>query len=164
MPGDLIAQAAHSSNAGVCVESLVGTSLTTSSDVSGLDCAYKLQEFAGLARRKHSAGKATWPGRKQIWRQYGPDGRIAGDLISIESDNQPGDPLIEPVMRAGRRISPSLALSGIRARAARNLALLPEPLRCLEPNASYPVTVADALVDLTRQVDTRLAAQELASA
>ena len=38
-----------------------GTSLTTSSDVPALDCAYKLQEYAGLARRKRSAGKATRP-------------------------------------------------------------------------------------------------------
>jgi nicotinate phosphoribosyltransferase len=139
----------------------VGTSLTTSSDVPGLDCAYKLQEFAGLARRKHSAGKATWPGRKQVWRRYAADGRMAGDIISIETDNQPGEPLIEPVMRAGRRIRSSPALSDSRARAARNLALLPEPLRCLDPDALYPVKVADALVELTRQVDTRLAAQEL---
>ena len=51
----------------------IGTSLTTSSDVPALDCAYKWQEYAGLARRKRSAGKATWPGRKQVWRRYGPD-------------------------------------------------------------------------------------------
>ena len=30
----------------------VGTGLTTSSDVPALDCAYKLQEYAGLPRRK----------------------------------------------------------------------------------------------------------------
>src|SRR5690606_33627014 len=46
----------------------IGTSLTTSFDVPALDCAYKLQEYAGIGRRKRSAGKATWPGRKQIWR------------------------------------------------------------------------------------------------
>ena len=39
----------------------IGTSLTTSFDVPALDCAYKLQEYAGLGRRKLSAGKATWP-------------------------------------------------------------------------------------------------------
>jgi nicotinate phosphoribosyltransferase len=49
----------------------IGTSLTTSSDVPALDCAYKLQEYSGLPRRKRSAGKATWPGRKQVWRRYG---------------------------------------------------------------------------------------------
>ncbi len=72
----------------------VGTSLTTSSDVPALDCAYKLQEYAGLARRKRSAGKATWPGRKQVWRRYGGDGRMAGDVMSVESDDHPGEPLI----------------------------------------------------------------------
>ena len=67
----------------------IGTSLTTSSDVPALDCAYKLQEYAGLPRRKRSAGKATWPGRKQVWRRYGPDGRMAGDVVSLEADAQP---------------------------------------------------------------------------
>ena len=58
----------------------VGTSLTTSADVPTLDCVYKLQEYAGLPRRKRSANKATWPGRKQVWRRYGADGRMVGDL------------------------------------------------------------------------------------
>jgi nicotinate phosphoribosyltransferase len=37
----------------------IGTSLTTSSDAAALDCAYKLQEYAGRPRRKRSEGKAT---------------------------------------------------------------------------------------------------------
>jgi nicotinate phosphoribosyltransferase len=139
----------------------VGTSLTTSSDVPALDCAYKLQEYAGLPRRKHSSGKATWPGRKQVWRQYGPDGRMAGDIISVETDKQSGEPLIETVMQGGRRIRASPALSDIRARVARNLALLPEPLRRLEADVSYPVKVADALIELTKEVDRRLVGQKL---
>ena len=68
----------------------IGTSLTTSFDQPALDCAYKLQEYAGLARRKRSPGKATWPGRKQVWRTYGPDGRMAGDVVSVEGDAQIG--------------------------------------------------------------------------
>ena len=59
------------------------------SDAPALDCAYKLQEYAGLPRRKRSTGKATWPGRKQVWRRYGADGRMAGDVLSLE-DDQPG--------------------------------------------------------------------------
>jgi nicotinate phosphoribosyltransferase len=138
----------------------VGTSLTTSHDVPALDCAYKLQEYAGLPRRKHSSGKATWPGRKQVWRQYGSDGRMAGDVISVDTDRQPGQPLIEKVMQGGRRIGPSPALAEIRERAARNLEQLPESLRRLDANASYPVKVADALIALTDEVDRRLAEQE----
>ena len=135
----------------------IGTSLTTSSDVPALDCAYKLQEYDGLPRRKRSIGKATWPGRKQVWRRYGSDGRMAGDILSIESDHHSGEPLIQPVMRAGRRIGPPPTLAEIRARATRDLARLPERLRLLRPQGSYPVEVAGALVGLAADVDRRLA-------
>jgi nicotinate phosphoribosyltransferase len=138
----------------------VGTSLTTSSDVPALDCAYKLQEYAGIGRRKHSAGKATWPGRKQVWRQYGSDGRMAGDILSVETDQQAGEPLIAQVMQGGRRLRPSPRLAIIRSHAARELLRLPEPLRRLDAGVSYPVRVADALVALTEDVDRRLAGTE----
>jgi nicotinate phosphoribosyltransferase len=140
----------------------IGTSLTTSSDVPALDCAYKLQEYAGLARRKRSAGKVTWPGRKQVWRRYGSDGRMAGDVLSLESDAQTGEPLIELVMKDGRRVGPIPTLAEIRVRAAHDLERLPAPLRDLEPGATCPVEVADALVRLAAEVDSRLAQNESA--
>jgi nicotinate phosphoribosyltransferase len=138
----------------------VGTSLTTSSDVPALDCAYKLQEYAGLARRKRSAGKETWPGRKQIWRRYGTDGRMICDLLSLESDTQTGEPLIELVMKNGRRVKAAPTLAEIRARAAHDLDRLPQALRDLEPGATCPVEIADALVRLADEVDNRLAQRE----
>ena len=137
----------------------IGTGLATSFDVPALDCAYKLQEYAGLPRRKRSTGKATWPGRKQVWRHYGPDGRIARDVLSVEDDGQTGEPLIQPVMQGGRRIAPRPTLAETRARAARDLERLPEPLRRLEPGASCPVDVADALVRLADAFDRRLPQQ-----
>ena len=138
----------------------LGTSLTTSSDVPALDCAYKLQEYAGLARRKRSTGKATWPGRKQVWRRYDADGHMAGDVMSLESDPHEGEPLIELVVKDGRRVAPKPSLAEIRARAAQELARLPQPLRDLEEGATYPVEVADALVRLAAEVDKRIAQRE----
>jgi nicotinate phosphoribosyltransferase len=135
----------------------VGTSLTTSSDVPALDCVYKLQEYAGLPRRKQSEGKATWPGRKQVYRSYGPDGRMAGDVVTTETDRRGGEPLIQKVMQGGRRLVPSPSLADIRARAERELARLPEPLRRMERDAKFPVEIADALVQLAAQVDDRMA-------
>jgi len=136
----------------------IGTSLTTSSDVPSLDCAYKLQEYAGVGRRKRSAGKETWPGRKQVWRNLGADGRMVGDVLSIETDRQPGEPLLEPVMRGGRRLAPPPSLADIRARAADALARLPEPLRRLAPGAVYPVAIGDGLLRVTAEVDRRIEA------
>lgn len=135
----------------------IGTSLTTSSDVPALDCAYKLQEYAGRARRKLSSGKATWPGRKQVWRRFMPDGTMAGDVLSLEEDDHPGERLIQPMMQAGQRLHKPESLSEIRARAAENIKTLPEPLRRLDPDGSYSVTVADCLVRLAGEVDKRLA-------
>jgi nicotinate phosphoribosyltransferase len=138
----------------------IGTSLTTSFDVPALDCAYKLQEFNGLPRRKRSTGKATWPGRKQVWRRYGEDGVMDADTLSLEDDAQPGEPLIVPVMRAGRRVAPKQGLASIRARAERNLASLPEALRRLDSGASLTVEVGEKLVQLAAEVDRRLADRE----
>jgi nicotinate phosphoribosyltransferase len=133
----------------------IGTSLTTSFDVPALDCVYKLEEYAGLPRRKRSVGKATWPGRKQVWRRY-ESNQMAGDVLSIESDVQLGEPLLQPVMRQGRRLGAQPAVAECRARAAAELARLPEGLRRLEP-AAYPVKVAPALSELAAAVDRRLA-------
>jgi nicotinate phosphoribosyltransferase len=140
----------------------IGTSLTTSSDAPALDCAYKLQEYAGLPRRKRSAGKATWPGRKQVWRRYASDGRMADDVLSVEDDAQSGLTLLQPVMKTGRRLQPRPTLAEIRTHAARELASLPEPLRRLETGVSHPVRVADALVRLAAEVDLRQTLQEAA--
>jgi nicotinate phosphoribosyltransferase len=135
----------------------VGTSLTTSFDRPALDCAYKLQEYAGVARRKYSSGKATWPGRKQVWRRFGADGRMAGDTISLADDRQDGEPLLVPAMRDGRRIGPAQTLAQGRERVAHELARLPEPLRGLGRAVPYPVTVGDALKRLAADVDRRVA-------
>ncbi|HEY6022631.1 MAG TPA: nicotinate phosphoribosyltransferase [Pseudolabrys sp.] len=141
----------------------IGTSLTTSSDAPALDCAYKLQEYAGAPRRKRSSGKATWPGRKQIWRQYGPDGRLGGDTLSIETASHPGEQLIEQVMKGGRRLLPAPTLDAIRTRARQDLQRLPDSLRELEPAATYPVKVADELIKLAEDVDRRLEQNERAA-
>jgi nicotinate phosphoribosyltransferase len=131
----------------------VGSRLMTSSDAPYLDCAYKLQEYAGRARRKRSEGKATWPGRKQVFRRYAADGRMAEDTLTVEDDIQAGEPLIHPVMRAGARASRAPTLEEIRAHALSQLALLPDALRALEGESSYPVRIAPAIHALADAVD-----------
>jgi nicotinate phosphoribosyltransferase len=123
----------------------IGTSLTTSSDCPSLDCAYKLQAYAGQPRRKLSEGKATWPGAKQIYRRYRPDGRMAGDILTVEGDDQAGEPLVVPVMRGGERLGPAPTLEEIRARVRTELARLPAELAPLASTHRYAVEVSPAL-------------------
>jgi nicotinate phosphoribosyltransferase len=132
----------------------VGTSLVTSSDAPYLDAVYKLEEYAGKARRKRSSGKATWPGRKQVYRHYDRAGCVEHDVVTVEGDEQGGEPLIVPVMRKGRRLHAPESLAAARERAASQLAKLPERLRALESAASpYRVEIAPALRKLASQVD-----------
>ncbi len=131
----------------------IGTRMDTSSDRPYLDCAYKLQEYAGKARRKHSEGKQTWPGRKQVYRSYDADGRIAADVVTLEGDAQTGEALIIPMMCDGKRLVPAATLADIRSHAAVNLARLTEPLRQLQEPYVYPVEISSALHELAAQVD-----------
>lgn len=135
----------------------IGTRLDTSSDAPSLDCAYKLQEYAGLPRRKRSTGKATWPGRKQVFRQYDDAGRLHRDILSVIDDPQPGKPLLVPVMEGGRRLASAENLQTIRARLDAELATLPEPLRGLDPAPAPEVAIAPALQRLAEEVDRRQA-------
>jgi nicotinate phosphoribosyltransferase len=135
----------------------IGTSLTTSSDAPALDCAYKLQEYAGIARRKRSAGKETWPGRKQVWRRFGADGTMIKDGLSLATDHVAGTPLLRPILRAGRRVEALPTMAEIRARAAQSLRALPAPLSRLEDGFVYPVDVMPPLRQLAAECDRRAA-------
>jgi len=137
----------------------IGTRLTTSSDAPCLDCAYKLQEYAGIARRKISEGKATWPGRKQVYRII-EHGHMVSDIITVENDPQDGEALIHPVMQSGKIITPSPPLSAIREHAAKELAALPEHLRSLEAASSFQVKISDVLKQLAREADERAGIME----
>jgi nicotinate phosphoribosyltransferase len=133
----------------------IGVNLDASIDAPSLDCAYKLQDYAGKPRRKLSEGKATWPGRKQVWRSYGADRRMRGDILSLENDSQAGETLIAPVMRGGKRLAPAPTLAQIREHATRELGKLPEPLRKLEAGMEYPVEISKALRALAAQMDKK---------
>ena len=132
----------------------IGTSLTTSSDAPALDCAYKLQEYASRARRKCSEGKATWPGRKQVYRRYGRDGTIADDIVALSDESVEGEALLRPVMRNGRRITELPVLAKARSRAAASLARLPPALRRLEPGR-VPVRISAGIRGLAEELDRR---------
>lgn len=133
----------------------IGVNLDASIDAPSLDCAYKLQEYAGEPRRKLSEGKVTWPGRKQVWRSYGADDRMSGDILSLENDTQTGETLIVPVMRKGKRIAAGPSLGQIREHVSRELARLPEAILRLEKSDEYPVRVSDKLKALATQVDAK---------
>ncbi|MDS4021107.1 MAG: nicotinate phosphoribosyltransferase [Candidatus Competibacter sp.] len=131
----------------------IGTRLDISTDAPSLDMVYKLQEYAGRPRRKRSEGKATWPGRKQVYRRMGEDGVFAGDRLGLEPCLHPGEPLLQPVMREGRRLAAPEPASAIRERVRRQLTALPPALRANQTDPPYPVDIAPELRELTARLD-----------
>jgi nicotinate phosphoribosyltransferase len=136
----------------------IGTRLDVSADVPYLDCAYKIQEYAGRPLRKRSEGKTTWPGRKQVFRTFDGAGRMTSDMVALESEQCGGEPLLRPVMDGGRRLGPQASLAKARAIAAENLSRLPEALRDLEPVEPFGVQISPGIEELARTVDQSLAA------
>jgi nicotinate phosphoribosyltransferase len=132
----------------------VGTHLDTSADAPYLDCAYKLQEYAGRPRRKRSEGKATWPGRKQIYRRYDDKGMMLNDVVTIENDAREGRPLLKMVMHDGVRTSTTQPLSTIREYTAREISSLPPALRELQHEIHYPVLISESLRKLAAALDS----------
>ncbi|ALA60224.1 nicotinate phosphoribosyltransferase [Nitrospira moscoviensis] len=131
----------------------IGTAMTTSSDAPSLDCAYKLQAYAGRPCRKRSEGKATWPGAKQVYRHYDDAGQPAFDVVTTASDRQTGTRLLESVVKDGRRVAPAPSLDDIRRLVATQLTQLPARLRTLEQAPPYEVRIAPALQELAQALD-----------
>lgn len=104
----------------------VGTRLGTSSDMPYLGGVYKLTMYEGKPRVKHSVGKQTWPGRKQVYRQQGRD------VVVLEGEHAQGEPLLHKIMEKGMiRMLPTLEES--REYARQRLQDLPDTLRGLDP-------------------------------
>jgi nicotinate phosphoribosyltransferase len=116
----------------------VGTKMGVSADSPFLDMVYKAVELDGRRVLKLSEGKATLPGRKQVWRVRDGD-RARYDLLALEGSPREGDPLLVEVMSEGRATW-SEPLERARERARSGRASLPESVRGLEAEP-YPVRI-----------------------
>jgi nicotinate phosphoribosyltransferase len=132
----------------------VGTALDVAADAPALDMAYKLQEYAGKARRKRSPGKATWPGVKQVFRERGMHRQIVRDAVALAEEAVPGEALLVEVMRDGHTVAPATPLGQIRAYCLQEVRALPAPLHDLQQcTGAVPVRISEALRALAAQLD-----------
>jgi nicotinate phosphoribosyltransferase len=128
----------------------VGTDLSTSRDAPALGGVYKLVEieFDGRVapKMKLSRDKATYPYRKQVWRETASDGSFAGDVIARGDETDlPGAPLLAPVMRGGQIATKLPNLREAQEHARRQLASLSGPHKRLTEAQAYPVRYSDRL-------------------
>ncbi len=152
---DLLTRGAHIDAFGV------GTALATSKDAPALSGVYKLVDVESgegpSYRAKFSQEKATYPGRKQVFRFPDSNGGHREDIIACEGERYPdGKPLLSCVMRQGQRLPPSPKLQQVQNRARQELAKLPEACRRLRHAQVYPVRFSRGLEKLLENVRERL--------
>ena len=154
---DLVAQGAPIDGFGV------GAAISTGGDVPSLGGVYKLVEIEREGRRvgvaKLSAGKQTWPCRKQVWRCFSTSGRASIDLIGLDEETPPegGVPLLARAMVGGQRTAPQPPLAELREHSRQLVDHLPPGVRRLRNLERYPVELTSRLRAEGQAVAARVA-------
>jgi nicotinate phosphoribosyltransferase len=133
---------------GACIDGYgLGTHLVTGDPVNGV---YKLVEIDGIPVMKESSSKATYPGRKQIFRQYDGDRAVKDWLgLTTESPNHGAQPLLQLVMQNGQLITELDGVADIARRTAQSVAALSESVRQVTNPSPYNVEITPELAALT---------------
>jgi nicotinate phosphoribosyltransferase len=132
-------------DAGACINGYgLGTQLVTGSPVNGV---YKLVEIDGIPVMKESPGKVSYPGRKQILRQY-ENGIVVSDRLGLMEEANASDPLLQLVMQNGQRTQPTEPIEAIAQRTTQSVATLPAATRQIHQPVYLPVEPSPDLLDL----------------
>jgi nicotinate phosphoribosyltransferase len=126
----------------------LGTKLVTGSPVNGV---YKLVEIDNIPTMKRSTDKMTYPGKKQIFRDF-EDGKLIGDTLGLATE---GQGLLQLVMSKGNRLQPDDSLAIIRQRTDASVASLTADLRDINYDRFAPVNISTSLAELTRNLKER---------
>jgi nicotinate phosphoribosyltransferase len=144
----------------------VGTKMGTSADKPYVDVIYKLceiknkkGEFSPLM--KLSKGKATLPGRKQVFRFKDKKGNYTKDIIALANETVNAEPLLIKVMEHGKLLSSLPSLDEIRTAAKESLSALPARYKKLTNAAEYPVEQSQALNGLVKKLKRKLTKTEI---
>ncbi len=133
----------------------VGTEMITAKPVSALPGVYKLVEDNYGPRIKLSDSKRTHPGRKQLCRITGEDGRYLYDLLQLVDEQCVGIPLLEPVVEGGRRIREKMTLRELKEYSMGCVAKLPVECRMIVSAQPYQLKISDKLQSLTEELTKR---------
>jgi len=159
----------------------VGTKLVTGGNEPALGGVYKLAAISAdggwdiKMKLSNNPEKTTDPGVKMPYRFYSPDGEMLGDVMFLENgdvmphgrvishdrmvfertrvfkETAPRIPLLEMVMKHGRRVYPNRSVQEIQAYARQQLTTLPKEMQRLVNPEIYWVGLSETLVKKKRE-------------
>ncbi len=127
-------------------------SITKEGGVSALDGIFKLAETSDETGRMipstkftSSMGKATLPGKKQVWRRI-ENGKYLEDTITLwDEEVEDAKPLLVPIMIKGEIIYDFPDIKEIRKYCMEQLSALPEKYKTLRGSEPYPIKISEKL-------------------
>ena len=131
----------------------IGTKMGMSADAPWTDMSYKLVEYDRRPVLKLSTGKASCPGRKQVFRISDSEGKFTGDVIGLREEKIAGESLLKEYMRDGRRLDPCPSLGESRKSFARDFAALPIGFKAIQDPSHFPVDLSPQLSALREQTE-----------
>lgn len=141
----------------------VGTEMITAKPVAAVAGVYKLVEDTDGAKIKLSPDKQTLPGKKQVFRVAGADGKYLHDIIALEGEHiEGGAPLLEQVVKDGRRVAERRQLNEIRGYTLACVDRLPDALKVTRAASGlYAAEISAGLQRLAASLKERYSAKEL---
>jgi len=135
----------------------VGTKMGVSADAPWFDMAYKLVEYNGRPVLKLSTGKATVPGKKQVFRFADGRGQLERDMIGLRNEEVAGsEALLQKVMEHGKPVGPRPSLKEIRDRFLQEISRLDEKTRAICNPRPYPVELTPKLSHLRDKIEEQV--------
>lgn len=152
----------------------VGTNLVTGNPDAALGGVYKLSEYNGAPRIKLSENieKVSLPYQKQVYRMIDDRGMFYGaDIVTIYSEGKVRDmfhpfddtkhlnlsifkqePLMEVVMRNGKRIQSKRSVSEIKAFTQKRLSQLPDEYKRFQNPHIYKIGLSEQLKSVRNEL------------
>lgn len=153
----------------------VGTNLVVGHENAALDGVYKLCNFDGEPRIKISENlkKMNFPGQKQVYRYVNGQGEYAADAITLADLKAPvrmahpfephkrmplnpdgARPLLQPVMKNGKRLVRTRDVQEIASAAGENLEYLPDEHKRFDFPHVYKVGLSPEIEELRDNLKT----------
>ncbi len=138
----------------------VGTEMVTSKDTPALGGVYKLVELVRggntIPKMKFSKDKATYPSKKQVYRQSGNDGFFTEDIIGLEGESIPGKQLLMQVVKDGTLCYELPTINDIQRNTIENLSHLPGRYKRIKYPYNYTVSWSERLEQLRTDTEKGL--------
>lgn len=135
---------------------IMATEGLTVADAPKLETVYKISQLVSKTETKYMAkltpGKESYPGLKNVYREYSSTGSFKSDTIGLEEEKGLGSPLLKPYILKGKLVKKLPSLDALSNYCQKEISRLPKKYLAIEQEYLFPVKVSHGLNKLNNIV------------